>query len=148
MLANWIHIVLVHFAVLGTPVMAYRVLIHRQLPMDAKSWKANYSGLIIIAVISTISYFTGPEAADYLKISLDSYSQDHVEDHALWGRVAFVIQVLTGLLGIMGWAAILQEEVPDRRISKILLLLLIANTVIIAYAAHLGGLIRRMDFLQ
>ncbi len=145
MLANWIHIVLVHIPVIGTPWLAYRALIHRQSPLDAKPWKGNFSGLIILAIITAVAYFTGPEAADWTKGILVSFPQDLVEDHGLWGRAAFVIQVITGLLGIMGWASILQEERPPRFIAHVLLVLLIINTIVILYTAHLGGQIRRGD---
>lgn len=147
MIANWIHIVIVHLAVIGTPLLAYRVFAHRKTAMDSKPWKHTFSGLIILSVITAIAYFTGPETADWTKQVLVSFPQDQVENHALWGRVAFVIQVITGLLGIMGWASILQEEKPDRKISIILMVLLIVNTLVILYTAHLGGLIRRMDLL-
>ncbi|MEO1450504.1 MAG: hypothetical protein AAFV07_13320 [Bacteroidota bacterium] len=147
MIANWIHIVLVHVAIIGTPWLAYRVLAYRKAPLDSQPWKGTYTGLLILALITGIAYFTGPEAADYTKEVLASFPQDHVEDHALWGRVSFVIQVIAGLIGIMGWASILQEEVPDRRIPILLMVLLIANTLVIFYSAHLGGLIRRMDLM-
>ena len=147
MIANWIHIVIVHVAVIGTPWMAYRVFMHRQVPMDTKPWKSTYSGLIVLAVITGIAYYTGPETADWTKQVLVSFPQDQVEDHALWGRVAMVIQVITGLLGVMGWASVLQEEKPDRKIYIILIVLLIVNTLIIMYTAHLGGMIRRMDLI-
>lgn len=147
MIANWIHVIIVHLAVIGTPWLAYRVLAHRQAPMDSKPWKNTYSALIILSIITTVAYVTGPEASDWTKEVLTSFPQDQVEDHALWGRIAFVIQVITGLLGFMGWATILQEEQPDRRISSILMVLLIVNTVVILYTAHLGGFIRRMDLM-
>ena len=147
MIANWIHIVIVHLAVIGTPWLAYRAVAHRQTPMDAKPWKDTFSALLILTTITGIAYFTGPEASDWTKQVLTDFPQDHVEDHALWGRIAFVLQGITGLLGIMGWASILQEEVPDRRIPSILIVLLIVNTLVIFYTAHLGGLIRRMDLM-
>lgn len=147
MIANWIHIVIVHLSVIGTPWLVYRVLNHKQLSMDSKPWKVTFSGLIILATITGVAYFTGPETAEWTKQALASFPQDQVENHALWGRIAFVIQTITGLLGIMGWASILQEELPDRKIRSLLILLLIANTLIIFYTAHLGGLIRRMDFM-
>ena len=115
--------------------------------MDAKPWKGTFSGLIFLAAITGIAYYTGPETADWTKEVLASYPQDQVEDHAFWGRVAMVIQVIAGLLGFMGWASILQEEKPDRRISIILIALLIINTLVILYTAHLGGMIRRMDLM-
>lgn len=148
MIANWIHVIIVHFAVIGTLWLVYRVFIHRKKPLDSGSWKNNFSALIILSGITGVAYFTGPDAAEWLKQVLDSYSQDQLEDHALWGRIAFVIQTITGLLGIMGWASILQEEKPYRLLPAILLALLILNTLVIFYTAHLGGFIRRIDLMN
>ena len=147
MIANWIHILIVHFAVIITPWLLYRVIVQRKKALDEKAWKNNYSLLIISGIIAGIAYFTGPEAADYLKEFLEPYSQEQVEDHALMGRIASVIQGIVALLGIMGWASILQEEMPDKRIPSILIFLLGINTLLMIYSAHLGGLIRRLDFL-
>ncbi|MEM8486453.1 MAG: hypothetical protein AAF564_12960 [Bacteroidota bacterium] len=115
--------------------------------MDGKPWKGTFSGLIFLAAITGVAYYTGPEAADWTKQILNDFPQDQVEDHAFWGRVAMVIQVITGLLGVMGWASILQEEKPDHKISSFLMVLLVVNTLVILYTAHLGGLIRRMDLM-
>ena len=144
-IANWIHIIIVHLTVIGTPWLAYRILTHRQIPMDSKPWKGTFIGLITLAIITGVAYFTGPKAVDWTKQVLESFPQDQVEDHALWGRIAFVIQSITGLLGVMGLASILQEDKPDRKIRSLLIVLLIVNTMIIMYTAHQGGLIRRMD---
>lgn len=138
---------IVHVAVIGTPWLMYRGIAHRKKPLDGPQWKGNYSGLIILGVIASIAYVTGPEAADWTKTILAPYPQELIEDHALWGRVAFVIQVIAALIGVMGWASILQEEKPDRRIPIIVMGLLIANTCVLLYTAHLGGLIRRMDLM-
>ncbi|MEM7105745.1 MAG: hypothetical protein AAF502_21585 [Bacteroidota bacterium] len=148
MLANWIHVMIVHIAVIATPWLVYRVLTQRKDPLDSKQWKGNYSVLIILGIITAIAYFTGPQAAEWTKEVLDPYPQDLVENHALWARVAFVIQVIAALIGFMGWASILQDEKPDRRIVNILTVLLVTNTIIMIYTAHLGGLIRRMDLVQ
>jgi len=147
MIANWIHVMVVHIAVIGTPWLLYRVLMQRKLSLDSKQWKGNYSILIVLGIIAASAYFTGPEAADWTKQVVASYSQDLVEDHALWGRIAFVIQVIAALIGIMGWASILQEEMPHKKIPLILIILLIVNTMVMLYTAHLGGLIRRIDLM-
>lgn len=147
MLANWIHVLIVHLAVIGTPWLVYRVFAFRKDLLDSISWKTTYTGLIVLGTIAGIAYFTGPEAADWTKQVLDNYPQDHVENHALWGRVAFVIQVIAALIGIMGWASILQEETPHKSIPLILKVLLVTNTLVMIYTAHLGGLIRRMDLM-
>ena len=147
MLANWIHVMIVHLGVIGTPWLLYRIVAHRNNPLEGKQWKANYSASIILGIIAGIAYFTGPEAAEWTKTVLTNYAQDHVENHALWGRIAFVIQVIGALVGVMGWASILQEEIPDKRIPLILMVLLAVNSLVMIYTAHLGGLVRRMDFM-
>lgn len=130
MTANWVHIVIVHLSVIGTPWLWYQVFKHRKTSMDAKPWKVTFSGLIILAVITGIAYFTGPETAEWTKQVLPSFPQDHVENHALWGRIALVTQVLAGLLGTMGWASILQEEKPAPYIPNLLILLLLISTFV------------------
>ena len=47
MLANWVHVMIVHLAVIGTPWLVYRVITQRKLALDSKPWKANYSILLI-----------------------------------------------------------------------------------------------------
>ena len=147
MIANWIHIVIVHLAVIGTPWLLYRIWIYRKEPLEESSWKRTYTGALVLGIVASIAYYTGPQAADYTKEILDSYSQDLVEDHALWGRVAFVVHVVAALLGIMGWASILQEEKPYAKLPLLLGVLMLLNTGVIFYTAHLGGLIRRLDLM-
>ena len=147
MIANWIHVMIVHVAVIATPWLLYRVFSLRKSPLDSRQWKHNFSLLILVGGIAGVAYFTGPLASDWTKLVLDTYSQDLVENHALWARIAFVIQGIVALIGIMGWASILQEETPDKRIPLILMVLLILNSFIMIYTAHLGGLIRRIDLM-
>lgn len=147
MWANWIHIMIVHLAVIGTPYLLYRVIAFRKHPLDEKKWRANYIGLILLGISSALAYFTGPEAADWIKAILPSYSQELVEDHALWGRASFVILVIAAFIGIMGLASTLQDEKPYAQIPIILIVLLAINTILILYTAHLGGMIRRLDLV-
>ena len=136
---------LVHVAIIATPWLTYRAIVHRRDPMDSRPWKVNFSALIVLAIITVIAYFTGPETADWVKGTLTDYPQDLVEDHALWGRIGMVIQGIAGILGIMGWASIAQEEIPDRRIATIVIALLVVNILVLIYTGHLGGQIRRPD---
>jgi hypothetical protein len=148
LIESWVHIGIVHLAVLGTPLLIFRVIIHRNLAMDSRGWKITFSGLIALAAVTAIAYFTGPGTADWTKQVLVAFPQDRVESHAFWGRIAFVINGIVGLIGVMGWSSILQEEKPPRLILSILIVLMVINSFIIFYTAHLGGFIRRMDLLQ
>ena len=147
MIANWLHISIVHLAVIGIPLVTFRIFTLRNEPLDSKSWRNSFLVIIGLAVITGIAYSTGPETVEHTKQVVGAYSQDQVEWHALWGRIVLILQVIAGLLGVMGLASILQEETPDRRIYLILLILSVTNSFIVLYTAHLGGFIRRADLL-
>lgn len=74
---------IVHLVVIGTPWLAYRVWTQRKTPLDSGQWKNTYTASIVLGILASIAYFTGPEAAEWAKEVVDSYAQDHVEDHAL-----------------------------------------------------------------
>jgi hypothetical protein len=111
-----------------------------------RTWKQIYAVAIVMAIITSISYFTGPATAEHVKIVLQNYSQDLVESHALWGRIAFIVQIFAGLIGIMG-----SIKLPTRgkTFSKITVYLVCFTPYkcidTLLYTAHLGGMIRRPD---
>jgi uncharacterized membrane protein len=142
--SNSLHIISVHLPVVLTPVMA--VWTYSNLKnASIRTWKQIYAVAIVMAIITSISYFTGPATAEHVKIVLQNYSQDLVESHALWGRIAFIVQIFAGLIGIMGLSSYLQEEKPSQKLPYILFVLLLINVLILLYTAHLGGMIRRPD---
>jgi len=110
-----------------------------------KDYKYVYWGSIVIALLTSISYFTGPTTADWIKEHITTYSKDLIENHAIWGRVAFIISILSGVLGIMALANYAQDEKPPKAIPWILIVLFFINVLVLVYTAHLGGLIRRPD---
>lgn len=146
MYSAYIHLVSVHISVLGTPLLLIWVISNLKMQSN-NQWKWIYSTGILLAILTSLSYFTGPATADWVKILLSTYPQNLVENHALWGRFGFIVQILIGLMGIMALANALQDEKPYKSIAYILLFLLIINTFILVYTAHLGGLIRRPDLI-
>ncbi len=109
--------------------------------------KLYYWGSIILAVSASIAYFTGPATAEWIKNNITTYSKDLVENHALWGRIGFIVSILSGLLGVMAISNYAQGERPHKAIPWILFIILLLNVCIFAYTTHLGGLIRRPDLL-
>lgn len=144
--AAWLHITLVHIPVFGTPLLLFmgvKALKSQKTPQ----LKAFYQGSIILAVFASIAYFTGPSTSDWVKAVFSDYSQDMVENHALWGRFGFTSSILSGLIGIMAISSYLQEEKPHKAIPWVLLGFQLINFLLFVYTAHLGGLIRRPDLL-
>ncbi len=102
---------------------------------------------ILLAAVTSISYFTGPNTAEWVKNQVSNYPKTLVENHALIGRIGFIISFLNGLLGVMAVANYLQGEKPHKAIIWILFCLVILSLVVFTYTAHLGGLIRRPDLM-
>jgi len=100
-----------------------------------------------MGIIVSVSYFSGPSTADWVKNHYGLYNQNLVENHALWGRIVFIIQIFISLLGVMSLSNYLQDEKNSPKIHYLMLILLVINTIIILYTAHLGGLIRRVDLI-
>jgi hypothetical protein len=137
---------LVHLPVLGTPLLIY-IGIRAIRSADIKQLKTLYWGSLILAIITAVVYFSGPATADWVKEFDVHYTQELVENHALWGRFAFTISILSGVLGIMAVANYAQEEIPHKSIPWLLVGVHVLNLFIFLYTAHLGGLIRRIDLL-
>ena len=142
----YLHIITVHLPVVLTPVMIVWIFSSLKKPSET-TWKKIYSVTLLLTFITAVSYFTGPSTANHVKEILQSYRQDLVEDHALWGRVAFVLQVFSGLMAIMGLSAYLQGDKPVSKLPLILLLISVLSTLVLLYTAHLGGMIRRVDLM-
>ena len=143
----WVHIVLVHIPVLGTPLLLY-VGFSALCSGNLSQLKVFYWMSFILALLMSAAYFTGPATADWVKEYYAHYSRDLVENHALWGRFTFIISVLSGVVAIMPLASYAQEEVPHKSIPWILIGLQVINLFLLLYTAHLGGLIRRVDLLS
>jgi uncharacterized membrane protein len=112
-----------------------------------KTWKRIFGVSLLLTIFTSISYFTGPATADHVKTILQNYPQDLVENHALWGRIAYILQVFSGLISITGLSSLFQDEKPSPKLPLILLIINLISVLILIYTAHLGGIIRRPDLL-
>ena len=146
MVNSWWHIISVHIPVVGTPILLIWAIANMGV-QNAANWKWIYTTGFLLAIVTSISFFTGPSAADWVKLHLENYPIDLVENHALWGRFAFIVQILIGLLSIMAISNYAQNEKTDVKIPFIFLFLLTVNVILLIYTAHLGGMIRRPDLM-
>ncbi len=142
----WLHIALVHIPVLGTPLLLH-VGFSALRSANLNNLKIFYWMSFILALLTSVAYFTGPSTADWVKEYYTHYSQDLVENHALWGRFAFTMSIFSGVLAIMPLASYAQGEAPHKSIPWILIGIQVFNLFLLLYTAHLGGLIRRVDLL-
>ncbi len=146
MYADFLHIILVHIPVFGGLISAFlgwRALKHK----DAKTCKIFYGSAIVLGILASIAYFSGVETAIWLKAHDKAYNLTRVENHALWGRVGFIVSVLGGLMGVVGISAYAQEEKPHKITPYLLFITALCLALLMLYVAHLGGLIRRPELI-
>lgn len=141
-----LHIIIAHIPVLGNFLLILLVWKASQSKKEV-DYKWVYWFGILIAIVASISYFTGPTTAEWVKTHFVGYSKDLVQNHALWGRIGFTTSILNGLISIMAIANYMQGEKPHKAIPWIVICLVILSTLIYTYTAHLGGLIRRPDLM-
>lgn len=137
---------IVHIPVLGTPILLFLGWKATQ-SKDIATYKSFYWFTLLISLFSVFVYFTGPQTAEWIKIQLTKYPQELVENHALWGRFAFIGNIFSGILALMAILNYAQEEKPHKYLPWILIFILAINIIILIYTAHLGGLIRRPDLV-
>jgi hypothetical protein len=141
-----LHIILVHIPVIGTPLLVY--LGWKAIQKNTlNNYKAYYWSVLILSVLTSVAYFTGPQTAEWIKTHLAEYPQEIIEDHALWGRFVFIGNVFSGILALMAVLNYVQNEKPHKSIPWILLIVLGINFLLLVYTVHLGGMIRRPDLL-
>ena len=146
MFADFLHIILVHIPVFGSlilPFLGWRALSNK----DIKAYKAFYWGSILLAFFAAIAYFSGADTAIWLKDHYDAYNLTLVENHALWGRIGFILSVFGGLIGVIGVSAYAQEEKPHKITPYLLFFISLCLAILLLYVAHLGGLIRRPELV-
>jgi uncharacterized membrane protein YedE/YeeE len=146
MTSAWLHILIVHFPVLGSILLLF-LGFNALKTKKMASYKYLYWGSIFIALTAGIAYFSGPGTAVWVKENTTRYNKEIIENHALWGRIGFSIGILMGLLGVMAIANYAQDEEPHPSIPWIVFGIIFILLLVFAYTAHLGGFIRRPDLL-
>ena len=141
--STWAHLLVVHVPVLLSPV-AFFFLIRAFRSTTDSDFKIAHGFVLICAIASVVAYFTGGTAAEWLaeKIALD---QELLESHGLWGRIAFTIMSLAGVASLVAVIAYMQGERPQPLLPRIVLGLIVLGFFSLAWAAHLGGILRRPE---
>ncbi|MCA9002943.1 MAG: hypothetical protein KDB61_13545, partial [Planctomycetes bacterium] len=121
-------------------------LVERKLPSEALFRVAAACG-VLAALGAAAAYFSGPHADEALRaLALDDpAARGLVEAHALWGRVLFILTGILGALSLLGLLQYLQEEIPPRWLRLTLALGYAALVPLLAWASHLGGLVRHTE---
>ena len=140
-----LHLLVVHLPVVG--ILAATVMMTLALIRNSEFMARTAIGLVVFgALLAAPAYFSGPYANDVVKrfTPID----DHlVEQHALIAKAAFFATVLLAAIAIKIWCDARGGETgKGTRIGLLCAMLVIAW--LMAWAAHLGGIIRHPEIRE
>lgn len=143
MTAAYIHLVVVHLPVVGSLFVAAWLALGHFLNNDLLL-KISYGTLVVLALFGIAAYYSGPSAYEQLEAELAS-SKPWVEQHAVIGRAAFMLLIVTAVLAFQALLQFLQEEPPANWLRRTILGMTLALVYLLAWSAHLGGEIRHTE---
>jgi hypothetical protein len=143
MTAAYIHLVVVHLPVVGSLFVAAWLALGHFLKSDLLL-KIGYGTLVVLALFGIAAYYSGPSAYEQLEAELAA-SKPWVEQHAVIGRAAFMLLIVTAALAVQALLQFLQEEPPATWLRRTILGLVLVLVYLLAWSAHLGGEIRHPE---
>ena len=144
-----LHLLINHFPVVGFPL----VFLTLAWGLWRKETQVFFFGayLTILIMVSTlVSYFTGEGAEDTIR-SIEGFNIDLVHHHEDTALIAIILSSVLGVLALM-CLPLIQRKIPglqnpniERKIRFALTAGVIILSLILAYLAHQGGLIRHSE---
>jgi len=134
------HILIVHVPVVGALFSLTVVAVGTAL-RDRRIELLGCALTVVCAIAAAAAYGTGPPAYEALEPQMAESTRALAEQHALVGRGAFILTLLTGIVALQVLLRTAAAEMPSPWVMRgiVVLLLLLAGTL--TWSAHLGGMI-------
>lgn len=141
-----LHLATVHLCL---PLLAsgWVLLLAARLWPDERPFRLGLLLVVAAAVAGAVAYYSGPGAHQVLVDGgfATEGTRPVVETHALWGRGLFVALGLLGAVALQASLQFLQGERPPAWQRLLLLAGGLILLVLLAWTAHLGGLVRHEE---
>jgi uncharacterized membrane protein len=141
-----LHLLVNHFPIIGTAmvviVMGYGVIIN-----DDKFKKFGLFLLIFIALITFLVFYTGEKAAGIVK-GLEGVTEENIEPHAKFADLSYKAMEITGIISAICLIIFRKGKGIPVWLGIVLLLLIIAVNLMMAYTGHLGGKINHFEIMN
>ncbi len=144
MSAPQLHLLIVHVPVIGV-FFALLVAGAAQWWKDERLMKLGLVMLLLCGISAGIAYASGPPTYEKLMPVMSEETMNLAETHAGVARGTFIFCVLTGLFALQLLIRAAGGEAIPRWVGPVLLALLLALSIALAWTAHLGGLIRHPE---
>ena len=143
MTAAHLHLVTVHLPVVLCP-LALTLFVCARLRHDTPAARIARWMLVAAAAVGVPAYFSGPPAFESMEAELAAV-RELVELHAVLGRAAFFGLVLLALAALQAALREMQEEPVPRWLHATVVVGTLLLSYVLAWTAHLGGVIRRPE---
>lgn len=141
------HLMLVHVPVVGCLGVAIIFSLALWLASELL-WKLGYGLLIASAGVTVLAYFTGEPSYELLEAGKYEVAQSDVTQHALVARGALIGMLLVAAFAANAVLQYAQGERPARWLNVTLLVSTLLISYVLAWTAHLGGLVRHPELRE
>ena len=140
-----LHILLNHFPVIGTALAAF-VLFYGFFKRSDEIKKLSLILLVLTCIATIPVYLTGDKAAGNV-VSIEGVNEDYIDPHEDFAFKAFIASDIVGVLAIITLFIYRKPKHLTMGVAVLFLALMLALNGMMAWTAHLGGLINHTEIM-
>lgn len=140
-----LHILLNHFPVIGTALAAF-VLFYGFFKRSDEIKKLSLILLVITSLVTIPVYLTG-EKAEGNVVSIEGVNEDFIEPHEDFAFKAFIASDIVGALALITLFIYRKPKHLPMGVAALFFVLMLALNGMMAWTAHLGGLINHTEIM-
>ena len=140
-----LHILLNHFPVIGTALAAF-VLFYGFFKRSDEIKKLSLILLVITSLVTIPVYLTG-ENAEGRVVSIEGVNEDFIEPHEDFAFKAFIASDIVGALALVVLFMYRKPKHLPMGVAALFFALMLALNGMMAWTAHLGGLINHTEIM-
>lgn len=140
-----LHILLNHFPVIGTAIAAF-VLFYGFFKRSDEIKKLSLILLVLTSLITIPVYLTG-EKAEGTVVSIEGVNEDFIEPHEEFAFKAFIASDIVGALALITLFIYRKPKHLPMGVAALFFALMLALNGMMAWTAHLGGLINHTEIM-
>ena len=140
-----LHILLNHFPVIGTALAAF-VLFYGFFKRSDEIKKLSLILLVITSLVTIPVYLTG-ENAEGSVVSIEGVNEDCIEPHEDFAFKAFIASDIVGALALVVLFMYRKPKHLPMGVAALFFALMLALNGMMAWTAHLGGLINHTEIM-
>jgi len=140
-----LHILLNHFPVIGTALAAF-VLFYGLFKKSDEIKKLSLILLVLTCIVTIPVYLTGDKAAGTV-VSIEGVNEDFIDPHGEFAFYSFIASDIVGAIAIIALFIYRKPKHLTTGIAIFFFVLMLGLNGMMAWTAHLGGLINHTEIM-